>query len=448
MTKTANLSTVRASALYVGALLGPSLLLLPGLAADLAGPASILAWIVMLTISAMLARVFTVLGTRLGSAGGVAAYVEAGLGPWAGRAVGWCFLAGVVCGAPVVCLIGGDYVGVLLGGGRSAGLVAAAALLVAVIAFTLGGARATAAAQLLLICLLMFLVAVAVLGSAPAARTANWAPFNPHGWAAVGHATSVVMMAAVGWEAIAPLTAQLRDPRRQLPRVILSAFVVTAIFYLGLAISTIAVLGPRAGSATPLSDLLRVAVGSAGPAIAAVAAVALTLATTNAYLTGAAALAAALRAPAVQPHNAQDTIQDGSEHGIRDDERGSRRLQIGTGVVGLLILGGASTGLLSSAHLVGLPTALFLTVYLGCTAAATRILTGGTRVIAALAFCTVAVILGFAGWALLGVLAVVLASAIGSSRAQGGLESPTGLEGLPTEAVPRQDESRRRTSVG
>jgi amino acid efflux transporter len=421
MTTTGNLSTARASALYIGALLGPSLLLLPGLAAALAGPASILAWLLLLIVSAMLAKVFTALGTQFRSAGGVAAYTEAGLGPRAGRAVAWCFLAGVICGAPIVCLIGGGYVAVLLGGGRAAGLGAAAVLLVAVIALTLGGARATAAAQLVLICLLVLLVVVAVVGSAPSARTANWRPFMPHGWSSIGSATSVLMMSAVGWEAIAPLTTRLRDPRRQLPRVILIAFVVTMIFYLGLAVSTVSVLGPEAGSATPLSELLRVAVGPAGPAIAAVAAVALTLACTNAYLTGASALARALRAPAVPARQEQPPA----------GEPECRSLQIGTGVVGLLILGGAATGLLSTAQLVALPTALFLTVYLGCTAAATRILQGGTRVIAGLAFGTVAAILCFAGWALLGVLAVVLAAVWHGSR-----ESRKALGGIGSRPEP------------
>jgi amino acid efflux transporter len=407
VTSIANLSTARASALYVGALLGPSLLLLPGLAAELAGPASILAWLVLLTVSAMLARVFTALGTRLPSAGGVAAYTEAGLGAPIGRVVAWCFLAGVICGAPVVCLVGGGYVGVLLGGGRAAGLGAATVLLIAVIGFTLGGARATAAAQLVLIGLLIVLVAVAVIGSLPSARAEHWTPFRPHGWTSVGRATSVLMLSAVGWEAIAPLTSRLRDPGRQLPRVILIAFTVTAVFYLALAASTVAVLGPAAGSATPLSDLLRVAVGSAGPAIAAVAAVALTLATTNAYLSGAAVLAAELQ---VSSSNNQNRI---------DENLTPRagRLQIGVGVVGLVILGGAATGVLSTAQLVALPTALFLTVYLGCLAAATRILTGGSRVLAALSGLAVAAILAFSGWALLGVLIIGLL-ALGSPVAQ------------------------------
>ncbi|MDT7599464.1 MAG: amino acid efflux transporter, partial [Pseudonocardiales bacterium] len=45
MTSAPTLSTSHGAALYVGALLGPSLLLLPGLAAALAGPASIVAWL-------------------------------------------------------------------------------------------------------------------------------------------------------------------------------------------------------------------------------------------------------------------------------------------------------------------------------------------------------------------------------------------------------------------
>ena len=38
------LSVPRGAALYIGALLGPGVLLLPGLAASIAGPAAILAW--------------------------------------------------------------------------------------------------------------------------------------------------------------------------------------------------------------------------------------------------------------------------------------------------------------------------------------------------------------------------------------------------------------------
>src|ERR1700743_3421998 len=79
-----SLSVPRAAALYIGALLGPGLLLLPGLAAAQAGPASILAWAGLLVLSAILAMVFSRLGRVVPGAAGAAGYAAAGPGPRAG----------------------------------------------------------------------------------------------------------------------------------------------------------------------------------------------------------------------------------------------------------------------------------------------------------------------------------------------------------------------------
>jgi amino acid efflux transporter len=393
MNSPAGLSTVRATSLYVGALLGPSLLLLPGLAAAIAGPASIVDWLGLLVLSGLFAWVFTALGRRFHSRGGVAVYAAAGLGARAGRAVAWCFLTGAVVGAPVVCLIGGAYVAAVLGGGRGVTLALAAALLAVVVALTLGGARTTSGAQLAMVALLIGLVVLAVCGSASHLRTANWSPFAPAGTLSIGHAASVLMLSFVGWEAIAPMTARLRDPDRQLPRVITSAFAITSSVYLALALATIGVLGSRAASAVPLADLLRVAIGPAGQVVAAVAAVALTLAATNAYLSGAAELAADLRG-----------------------DRAGWGLQVAIAATGTALLGATASGLVTTAQLVMLPTAMFLTVYLGCTASAARILTGRVRLAAAVAFVVVVVVLAFSEWALVAVLLVVVASSVQVDR--------------------------------
>jgi amino acid efflux transporter len=382
------LSTTRGAALYIGALLGPSLLLLPGLAAALAGPASIVAWVALLILSGLLATVFTALGTRVTAAGGPVGYATAAFGPRVGRAVGWCFLGGVILGAPVVCLIGGRYVGVLFGGGRTVGLVAAVVLLLLVLVLTMSGARAGGAVQLGLVCVLVALVVVAVVGSGHALRLANWTPFAPHGITSIGSAASALMLSFIGWESIAPLTRRLRDPQRQLPRIIGIAFTVTALIYLALAVTTVGVLGADAGGDAPLSALMRVAVGRLGPAIAAVCAVILTLAATNAYLAGAAELAAALRGRAGR----------------------GRGLQLGIGVVGLLVLGCAALGWSDTATLVTIPTTLFLLVYLGCVAAATRILSGRVRLAAVIATVAVVAVLAFAGASLLiGALVIAVA---------------------------------------
>src|SRR3984893_4151471 len=166
----AGLTTARGVALYIGALLGPGLLLLPGLAAAEAGPASVLAWAGLLILSGLFAVVFGSLGRGFPSAGGVVGYVRAGLGARASAIAGWSFLAGVIAGAPVVCLIGAGYVTELTGGGRLARALLARPLLLAVMRPVAGVLRASATAQLLLVGLLLAVVVIAVAGSAGGSR--------------------------------------------------------------------------------------------------------------------------------------------------------------------------------------------------------------------------------------------------------------------------------------
>jgi amino acid efflux transporter len=393
----AGLTTVRGAALYIGALLGPGLLLLPGLAAAEAGPASVLAWAGLLVLSGLFAVVFGSLGRGFPSAGGVIGYVRAGLGARASAIAGWSFLAGVIAGAPVVCLIGAGYVTELTGGGRLSRALVAAVLLLVVLALAAGGLRASAAAQLLLVTLLITVVVIAVAGTASESRAANWTPFAPHGWQAVGHAAATLMLSFVGWEAVAPLTTRFTDPSRQLPRVIGSALAVTSVLYLGLAVATIGVLGAAAGTSAPLAALLRDAAGPGGTAAAAIAAVVLTLGAVNAYVTGAAAMAVELARPG------------DARSGARRSTRPAPQFLAAIAGSGLALISLYGLGLASPAGLVAIPTTLFLVVYLGCMAAAVRVLGGAARLAAVPATVIVAVVLAYCGWALLAPFAVALA---------------------------------------
>jgi amino acid efflux transporter len=400
------MSTPRAVTLYVGALLGPSVLLLPGLAAAIAGPASILAWLGLLAVSGLLAVVFSALGRRYPGRSGAAGFAGAAFGPRAERAVAACFLTGVVLGAPVVCLIGAGYVARLVGGPQMA-VVIAAVLLLVVVALTVGGGRASAGVQLGLVGVLVVLAVAAAAGSLPHARAANWTPFAPHGWTAIGTASTVLMLSFVGWEAIAPMTARLRSPNRQLPRVIALAFVITSVVYLALAGATVGVLGQAAGSATPVADLLRIGIGQAGALAAAVAAVALTLAATNAYLSGAAEMVAALSGP-------------------RARLGGPRVLPLGVAGVGVVLLALTGTGRVDTTQLVALPTTMFLAVYVVTTAAGVRLLTGRARLAAAMSCAAVGVVLAFAGGTVL--LAVLVAGVAVLPRRK----ATTGKAGSPS----------------
>jgi amino acid efflux transporter len=230
-----------------------------------------------------------------------------------------------------------------------------------------------------------------VTGSAHAAHGANWTPFAPHGWLSIGRAASTLMLSFVGWEAVAPLTGRLRAG--QLPRVIGIAFGVTALLYLGLAVATISCLGRGADLSVPLADLLQLAMGPAGRAVAAVAALILTAGSVNAYLSGATEMLREL------------TARPGHRAAIRPGV-----FLAFIAVTGLALIGLSAAGLAGTAALVSVPTTMFVAVYLSCTVSAVRLLAGLTRLAAAVAILAVLVILAFCGWGLAAAAAVALAA--------------------------------------
>ena len=362
------LSTRSATALYVGAVLGPGVLLLPALAARIAGPASVLAWAGLLALSIPLAITFAALGVRWPEAGGTASYVRAAFGARAGRATGWWFLTGVAVGAPAVALIGGFYVAELIGGGRTTAVIAGAAMVAAVLVANSTGLHTTARLQLGLAGLLGAMLLVAVLTALPHSQAENWTPFAPHGWGAIGSAASVLMFAFFGWEAVSHLAGELRDPARQLPRAIFSALTIVAVLYLGLAAATI---GVGAHSDVPLADLMASGLGETGRKVTAVLAVLLTMGTMNTYMAAASQLAGTL-----VPN--------------------SRPLPWIGAIAGVL-LAILAADLISVDALMKATSATFVAVYVAAMAAGIKLLDGRIRVAAGIGFVAVVIVFGFSG---------------------------------------------------
>jgi amino acid efflux transporter len=397
---TGTLSTRSGTALYVGAVLGPGVLLLPALAAEAAGPASVLAWVGLLALSAPLAITFAALGVRQPEAGGTAAYARAAFGPRAGAVTGWWFLAGVVVGAPTVALIGGFYVAELLGAGRGTAVAGAAAMMAAVMAANAVGLRTTARLQLALTGLLAALLLVAVVTAMPESRAENWAPFAPHGWSAIGTAASLLMLSFIGWEAVSHLAGDLKDPARQLPRAIFAALAIVVVLYLGLAVATVGVLGTAAPSEVPLADLMAAGLGAPGRTATAGLAVLLTMGTMNAYVAAATRLAGALAAEGSAPAALA---------------RPGRALAM-IAVAGAALLAPLGADVLSVEGLVRATSASFVAVYVTATAAGVRLLDGAARWSVGGAFAAVLLVLAFSGPFLLVPAVVAAAVLAGSAR--------------------------------
>ncbi|GIJ32550.1 APC family permease [Micromonospora sediminimaris] len=360
------LTAAQGTALYVGAVLGTGVIALPALAAEAAGPASLLAWLLLVIVSAPLAATFAALGSRHPDAGGVSTYARMAFGPRAAAVVGWCFYFAVPPGASAAALFGAAYVEAAVGGGTPTVAVTAALLMVAVTATNHAGVQLAGRVQLALAGALVAFLLLAVLLSLPHADAANLTPFAPHGLPAVGPAAALLMWSFVGWEAITHLTGEFRRPERDLPRATAAAVVVVGALYLAVAFATVAVLGSTAADSTaPLGDLFAVALGGDARWLVAGAALLLTFGAMNAYYAGAAKLGAALGRDGALP----DWLARGSVAG----EVPRRSLAV-TATLAFLALGAVLVTGLGTHSLVLLTTGSFITVYVIGVAAALRLL--------------------------------------------------------------------------
>ncbi|RDV44355.1 amino acid permease-associated protein [Leifsonia sp. ku-ls] len=283
------------TALYIAAVLGTGILVLPALAAAAAGPGAILAVAALALISVPLAATFAALARRHPDAGGVATFARRAFGPGAARVIGYWFFFVTPIGAPIAALMTARYVVAVIGGDAATTTVIAVALMVVPVVVTAFGVRFAASVQLVLSGALIAVLIFVLAAAAPHARPENLQPLLPHGWAGVGLAMSLYIWAFAGWEAVAGIGGEFRDPRRDIPRATALALVIVSVAYLAIQTVTVVVLGDRAASsAVPLLDLVEVATGSGGGVVVAVIAAIVVTGVFNAYLAAFSKLGAAM----------------------------------------------------------------------------------------------------------------------------------------------------------
>jgi amino acid efflux transporter len=419
------LSVSQGAAVSIGAVLGTGVIALPALAATIAGPASLLAWLGLILLSVPLAAVFAALGARYPDGGGVSTYVRQAFGARAATVVGWCFYFAVPAGAPAASMFGGAYVAAAFGGGFRTVVITAAACIVFVTATNLGGVRVSGRVQLILAGLLIVLLITATVTALPHAHLANLHPFAPHGWLAIGPAAAVLVWGFAGWEVVTSLAADFRDPARDIPRATTIALIVVGVLYLAIASASLLVLGPSAGSTgAPLAELLAIGVGGQVKTITAIAALIMTIGAMNAYFAGIAKLGAALGRDGAMPA--------WLAHGGSAGEVPRRSLLVVASLSSVALALAAGTGL-GPKPAVLLTTGAFVLVYILGMAAAIKLLPRGTLAwrAAFVALAAAVVLLFMSGLYSLWTLAIAAAGLIYERRHRDRAPSTESLPSIP-----------------
>jgi amino acid transporter len=249
----------------LGSIIGSGWLLGALNAAEQAGPASVLSWILAAAMLSLLALTYAELGATYPVAGASARFPYYSHGPIAGFTAGWAAWLQAVFTAPIEVLAAITYVNsvgwvnvhynMINKVGDNAGLLNGTGLAVAIVLMALFTAMNLAGAKFLSesnIFVVLWKTAVPVLAIAVVAARqftpanfqggGGFMPFGFHGvFAAL---TGGVVFGLQGFEQAVQLAGEARHPNRDLSRAILAAMAIGAVLYALLQIVMIGALEP------------------------------------------------------------------------------------------------------------------------------------------------------------------------------------------------------------
>jgi amino acid efflux transporter len=276
-----------AVALYSSSVLGSGILILPGLAAQIAGPGSILAWILLSVASYPFAFTFASLSSRSPESGGIYSFGKEAFGKRISTMTGWLFAIWVITGAPAVTLIAASYLGYAFPLNRAETLIVAFSTLFLAFLVNYRGIVISNKVQLAVIGSIVALLLVTIITSAFFVKIQNFSPFLPSGLFPVGTAAALIFWSYLGYENVSNVAEEFENPKRDFGRSIVLSVLLISLLYIGVASVTIGTQAYKAGSnIAPFAVILSHVLGTYGAAGTAILAVFIIFGTENAYATG------------------------------------------------------------------------------------------------------------------------------------------------------------------
>jgi amino acid efflux transporter len=276
-----------AVALYASSVLGSGVLVLPGLAAQIAGPGSILAWILLSFASYPFAITFASLSARRPETGGVYSFAKEAFGMQIATVTGWLFALWVITGAPAVALIAASYLGYAFPLTRLETFLLGFGIFLIAFIVNFRGIVVSNKVQLATIASIIALLLAAIISSTFFVKTQNFTPFLPSGLIPVGTAAALIFWSYLGYENVSNVAEEFENPQRDFRRSIILSVVLISAMYIAVSFVTIGTLAYKSGgSIAPFAVILSHVLGKYGASGTAVLAVFIIFGTVNAYTTG------------------------------------------------------------------------------------------------------------------------------------------------------------------
>jgi APA family basic amino acid/polyamine antiporter len=268
-----------ATMLVMGGIIGSGIYVTPAeVAQHVAAPLLIVGvWLLGGLVALAASFVYAELAARRPEVGGQYAYLRDAYGPMPAFLYGWSLLLVIQSGGmAAVAITFARYFGNLVHLPLPDSGVAVAVLALLTLINCLGvksGSNVQSGLMVLKIGAIAMLVAVGLLLAPAAAPAPQAAPAGSMSTlAAIGAALTPVMFSYGGWQTSSFVAGEMRDPQRDLARGLLLGVAGVVILYTAVAFVCVHALGPAglAGSKTPATDVMRLALGERGATLIAI----------------------------------------------------------------------------------------------------------------------------------------------------------------------------------
>jgi APA family basic amino acid/polyamine antiporter len=240
------------------------------------------AWVIGGAVALLGALVYAELAARMPSAGGQYAYLREAYHPAIAFLYGWVLLLVIQTGGmAAVAVTFAKYLRTIAPLRVSDSWIAAIILAGLAIINCLGVRAGSTVQSILMLMIIAAIAALVIVGI-------YFAPADPSGTAlhpildrapsfnlvaAMGAALIPVFFAYGGWQTTNFIAAEVRDPRRNLPRALIYGVIGVILLYLGVNFVCVRVLGPAglAANTTPATEVMSRAFGNAGTRLLAIA---------------------------------------------------------------------------------------------------------------------------------------------------------------------------------
>lgn len=283
-------------ALYIAAILGSGVLFISSVTASIAGPASILSWIIVILANLPLAYTFACLAREYPDAGGAATFVRKSFGFHFGNIVGWFYFVTAAVGQTIVALTGAYYMSQAFGFSDWGRILLAFFILITAGITNYNGVKVSGKVALLLSGCLLLMLTVSIIISIPNITLERFTPLAPNGWYSIGTAITAIFWAFFGWEAICNLANHFKRPEKNIVHSTIISVIIIGILFLSLSFITIGTgtYGNIESDSSPIGAIMGETLGIGAQMVTAVMAFFICIGTSNAFVASLTQLGYAL----------------------------------------------------------------------------------------------------------------------------------------------------------